>query len=149
MSNLIPVMMVRPVSLQHWPQTHLPLVNLHHLWMLPGPICLPGSKWWLKTRKARNHPLAQCTLMELVEMVSFEKEVVRNSNECCWNANGNGVLSDSKKVGFQPEDVIPWFVTIGPVYDPEDPNLLKSIIPLTKSLIKQLYCHSWSQPPPL
>ena len=95
-------------------------------------------------RKARYHPLAQHALVELVEMMSLRKEVVRNSDECCWNVDRNGVPSDGKDVGLQPVDVVSWFTTIGPAYDSKDPYILEPIILLTEFLIKQLYSHPGS-----
>ena len=134
-------MIARPASLQGQFQTPAPLINLCHFWMLPGPIILPGLKWGLKMRKARYHPLAQCTLMKLVEMMSLRKEMVRNSDEHHWNADRNGVPGDGKEVGLQPVDVVSWFTTIGLTYDSEDPYILELVILLTEFLIKQLYCH--------
>ena len=69
-------------------------------------------------------------------MMSLGKGVVRNSDECCWNAYRNGVPGDGKEVGFQPVDMVSWLTTIGPANDSKHPHILKPIIPLTEFFIK-------------
>ena len=69
--------------------------------------------------------------MKSTEMVLLRKEVIWNCDESGWNANWNGMLCDSEKMGLQPEDVISWLLTVRLSDNTKDSHHLKSMVLLT------------------
>ena len=57
--------------------------------------------------------------MNLIKIALFRKEMIRNCDESGRNPDWNGMLHDGEKVGFQSEDMVPRFLTIG---SPDDPK---------------------------
>ena len=57
--------------------------------------------------------------MDLIKIVPFRKEMIRNCDECGRNSDWNGMSRDGKEVGFQPEDVVSRFPTVRPSDDPK------------------------------
>ena len=141
-SILISIMPLGPTLLQVLSQTHTPLLNLCHLWMLPIPFCLPRLTWGLKLNGALGHPLTQDALMKSVEVELLRDKVVRNHNKCSRDADWNGVVCDGEKMGLQAEDATLWFPTISFSYYSKDPHLFESIIPLSQLLVIKPDSHS-------
>ena len=57
--------------------------------------------------------------MDLIKIVPFRKEMIRNCDECSRNPDWNGMSCDGEEVGFQPEDMVPRFSTVRPPHDPK------------------------------
>src|ERR1700735_4648472 len=81
-------------------------------------------------------------------MIPFRKEMIQNCDKCSGNPDWNGMLYNGKKVGIQPKDMVPRFLTIKLPDDPKQPHLFEPIILLTQPLVKQPNSHSRFQPCP-
>ena len=141
--------MTRPVLLQSGPQSHMPLIYLCCLRMLPIPCILPRSKWRLKVSDTIHKPLPWRASADLIDIILFGEKTIWDGDQDWWGADWNGMLSNGEEVGVQPENVVPWLPAIRFSNNSKNPHLLKSIILLTQPLVKQPHGRSRFQPCPL
>ena len=66
--------------------------------------------------------------MNSTEMILLRQKVIGNCDECVQNADWNGMLRDSEKVGLQPEDVIPWLLTVRLSNNTKDPYCFEPMV---------------------
>jgi hypothetical protein len=57
--------------------------------------------------------------VDLIKIVPFRKKMIRNCDGCGRNPDWNGMSLDGDEVGFQPEYMVPRFLTIRPSDDPK------------------------------
>src|ERR1700683_5741638 len=130
------VMELRPLLLQSWHQTQVPLLDLVHHGMLPNSIPIPRPKWGLNTRSAMEHPLTQTAFMNPIEVVFLRKEMIGNHDKSSRNTNRNRIFCYHHEVGCEPEKMIPRLATMRPPYHSKNTPSLKSITLFTQLLVK-------------
>src|ERR1700677_4658758 len=121
-------MELRPLLLQIWHQTQVPLLNLVHHRMLPNSIPIPRPKWGLNTRSAMEYPLTQTAFMKSIKVVFLKKEMIGNRDKSSKNMNRNRIFCYRYEVGCEPEKMIPRLVTTRPPYSSKNASSPKSII---------------------
>src|ERR1700683_1580399 len=139
-------MELRPLLLQIWHQTQVPLLDLVRHRMLPNSIPIPRPKWGLNTRSAMEHPLAQTAFMKLIKVVFLRKEMIGNRDKSSRDMNRNRILCYHHEVGCEPEKMIPRLATMRPPYYSKNPRSLKSIILFTQLLVKYPDCSARFNP---
>src|ERR1700683_384316 len=97
-------MELRPLLLQIWHQTQVPLLDLAHHRMLPNSIPIPRPKWGPNTRSAMEHPLTQSAFMKSIEVVFLRKEMIGNHDKSSRNTNRNRIFCYHHKDDTQARD---------------------------------------------